>query len=70
MNVPIYCLTYKNLERRNKMNHRFQTLGLDYEFIESIDPYDPSIVPNQEILQQAVSLNGTDMLIAVCMDTF
>ena len=67
MNLPIYCLTYKNPERRNKMNHRFQTLGLDYEFIESIDPYDPSIVPNGEILHKAVSLNRWNPHAYSCM---
>lgn len=39
------------------MNNRFNTLGLEFEFVESIDANDPSIIPPPEILLQALSIN-------------
>lgn len=39
------------------MTARFDTVGLDFKFIESIDPYDPSIIPDQEILKKAIMIN-------------
>jgi GR25 family glycosyltransferase involved in LPS biosynthesis len=55
--IPIYCVTYKNPERRQKIKNRFDTVGLDFEFVESIDAYDPTIIPSQDILKQAIMIS-------------
>lgn len=66
-NIPIYCLTYKNNERRAKISLRFGSLGLDFEFIESIDAHDPRIVPPTEILTQALQLRRWNQHAYSCM---
>ena len=43
--LHVYCVTYKNPERRDRMQRRFDTLGLSHTFIESIDAFDPRIIP-------------------------
>jgi GR25 family glycosyltransferase involved in LPS biosynthesis len=55
--VPIFCLTYKNPVRKNKMIHRFKLVNLDVNFVEGIDPYDQSIVPPAEIIEKAKTLD-------------
>ena len=55
--LPIYCLTYKNPSRKERMLNRFNALNLTFEFVEGIDPLDPSVVPPQEIINIAKSLD-------------
>lgn len=50
-NIPIYCVTFQNPERREKMSRRFETLGLPFEFIESIAADDPRIRPTDLIME-------------------
>lgn len=51
----IYCLTYKNPDRKQRMLDRFASLDLTCEFIESIDPNTDG--PADEILETARRLN-------------
>lgn len=52
--LHVYCVTYKNPGRRERMATRFAKLGLDHTFIESADAYDPSIVPPAHHIEQAL----------------
>lgn len=45
-----YCVTYQNPGRRERMAHRFQTVGLDHTFIESIPTEDLGIQAKHNIL--------------------
>jgi GR25 family glycosyltransferase involved in LPS biosynthesis len=49
--IPIYCVTYQNPERREKMTRRFETVGLQFEFVESIAADDPNIRPSDDIME-------------------
>ena len=49
--IPIYCVTYKNPERRKRIFIRFETIGLPFEFVESVDADDPQIRPPDDIME-------------------
>lgn len=53
-NIPkIYCVTFRNPERRERMVTRFDTLGLRFEFVEAL-PWDhPNIKPNDSVIEYA-----------------
>ena len=52
--LHVYCVTYKNPGRRDRMRQRFETLGLDYTFIESVNAFDPKIIPPLESRNTAI----------------
>jgi len=43
-----YCVTYQNPGRRERMARRFETVGLDYTFVESLPATDAAIAPPHE----------------------
>lgn len=46
-----YCLTYRNPERRARMEHRFQATGFHAEFVESPSWDDPRIKPPDGLIE-------------------
>lgn len=54
--TPVYCLTYRNLERRALMAERFATAGVEFEFVESPDALDPEYAPPLDIMEKAEML--------------
>lgn len=46
--VPIYCISFNNPPRKERMMARFEQLGLPCTFIDPIPPTDPQIVENIE----------------------
>jgi len=57
MELPIYCLNYKNEDKKKQMQNRFNFCGLQVQFVEGIDAYDPSICPPPAILNIAKNMN-------------
>jgi GR25 family glycosyltransferase involved in LPS biosynthesis len=55
--TPVYCLTYRNPERRAKMAERFATAGMEFSFCESPDALDPEYAPPLDILEKAELLD-------------
>lgn len=57
---PIYCLNFRNEDKRQRMVQRFRTLGLeihkDVWFVEGVSWDDPSILPSPSELAQANEL--------------
>lgn len=61
MNIPpIYCLNFRNEDKRQRMVQRFRTLGLtihkDVWFVEGVSWDDPKILPDPETLSRAQEL--------------
>lgn len=55
--IPIYCVTYNNPDRKARMIKRFEALNLDCEFVEGINPLDPSVSPPLDVIEKAKSLD-------------
>lgn len=53
MSFSIYCLTYKNPAKRERITNRFQQLGLGFQFVEGFDAENSQITPdNLDVLKQ------------------
>ena len=51
----IYCITFRNPERKARMTERFKILDLDAEFVEALPWDDPAIRPPDNVLEFAKS---------------
>jgi len=66
-NLPIYCLTFRNPEKKARVQARFDAVGLPVEFVESIAWDDPEIALSSDVIQQAMVLNRWSKMAWSCM---
>lgn len=67
MNLPIYCLTFRNIAKATKMQERFSRIGLHVQMIESIAADDPQIAPDPATIAIAKNLGRWHKLAWSCM---
>ena len=67
--IKFYCINYKDKNRREKMQKRWDILELDLKFIDPVETLDPrfDIVreqdPNRKLRDWAIMLQHLDCLI-------
>ena len=67
MNIPIYCLTFRNPQKQARVQARFDTEGLPVQFVQGVAWDDPSIAVDSLIIDKAKFLNRWSPLAWSCM---
>jgi GR25 family glycosyltransferase involved in LPS biosynthesis len=67
MDLPIYCLTFRNIAKVTRMQSRFDQVGLKVQFVESIAADDPKIAPDPDTIAVAKTLGRWSKLAWSCM---
>jgi GR25 family glycosyltransferase involved in LPS biosynthesis len=67
MTVDIYCLSFRNLSKAERMRQRFASVGLHLQIVESISATHPTLAPDIYDKQEAKKIGRWSDLAWSCM---